>query len=119
MNPIYGLLKEARELATAEFENAAGLDTFKDVRGSVRYWNILKFHIETKLAELDPKPTGPGPMTREQVEHFEKMEVPFGKYKGEEIREVPTSYLEFLAGEDTFVEQVRRYLPHRHKTEVE
>jgi len=49
------------------------------------------------------------PMTNDQCSKFERKEMPFGKYHGKRIINVPLDYLIWLS-EDEFQRDLKRYL---------
>ncbi len=62
--------------------------------------------IQTEEAE----PKEPVPMNTIMAKSFEKTKVPFGKYKEAYVGQCKLDYLEWLAGEDSFIELLRRYV---------
>ena len=62
-----------------------------------------------------PMPTQPEPMTDEQVAFFEHHKtVPYGKYAGQRVGDVPLDYLVWLVEDtDDFKEAVRMYLENK------
>lgn len=72
------------------------------------YWRIIREYAANQLpAELNAS----APMTDKEVDKFNKEIVPYGKYKGHTVGNVPMNYLDWLVGErDEFKEQLKRYL---------
>lgn len=78
-------------------------------------WRLLGDMIDattnTNREPPKPNPVRISKMADFEARNFETKEMPWGKYKGREICQVPLHYLEFVANrEDPFVEDVKRYL---------
>lgn len=82
---------------------------------ALAFWRRL---LENVCAVLPPEyhPTrvvekGPlAAMTDEEARAFERETVPFGKYLGDLVGNVPLSYFDWLEGERDFRQDVKRYL---------
>ena len=79
-----------------------------------RFWERM---IELCQTKMPPKkeyetsnPMKPKPMNDIAAKAFESTLIPFGKNRGYRIKEVDLNYLEWLADEDDFIGQLRRYV---------
>lgn len=75
------------------------------------YWEFLDRHIQKHLV-INQIPAS-APMTEIQATHFGNTAMPFGKYSGRPIGDVPLLYLDWLiksGEEETFKSNLRRYL---------
>lgn len=116
---------DAEILARAEARDAAdevyrlACDEVQRFQGSgpLAYWQRLLKNI---CAVLPPEchPTrvvekGPwAAMTTEERNAFEKEAVPFGKWDGVRVADVPLSYFDWLDAQPDFRRKVNRYLRH-------
>ena len=75
-----------------------------------RFWECLKAACESKLpavpAPVDPYP----PMDDKEAASFERRLMPYGKYGGKAMREIPCGYICWLTEGDEVVEKARRYV---------
>lgn len=53
---------------------------------------------------------GPEPMSQDESWAFEKTSMPYGKYRGFRIRDIPVEYLEAVASGVPFARKLNRYL---------
>lgn len=64
-----------------------------------------------KTVEVEHTPRDPRPMTDDEASAFEARRMPWGKYKGKQIDEVPLDYLQWVLDQpDTFKAEIERYL---------
>lgn len=81
-----------------------------------RFWEIVSNElvklVRAKLPSLvEPIPVDKYPaFTEQQARAFERETVPYGKFKGKYVGEVPPDYLLFLTEGDEFSKQLRRYV---------
>jgi len=75
-----------------------------------RFWEALKECCESRLPEperpVDPYP----PMDDKEAANFERWIMPYGKYGGKEIGEIPVGYMCWLTEGDAVVKNARRYV---------
>lgn len=91
------------------------------------YFEQLLHEVGSRCPEVLPKieTTTLGPMTDDEVNAFKYSRMPFGKFAGKEVGEVPLEYLAWLADQPgDFKEMVRRFLKNpavqrQHKTEAD
>ena len=74
-----------------------------------RFWELLAEHCATKLP-AKPAPVSPEPMGDSEAYRFEQSTIPFGKYQGEAVVDVPLGYLIRLTEDDLWLDKLRRYL---------
>ncbi len=75
-----------------------------------RFWEIV---VKLATAKLPPVPDPKPPMTEAEAVSFERTRIPYGKYVGVTLGDVPVSYLLFIAEGDDFARQLRRYVKSR------
>lgn len=76
-----------------------------------RFWEVMKEHCESKLPKKPiEEDNRNSPLNEQHAIRFEAVSMPYGKHKGEEVGQVPCSYLEFLAEGDDFMKALRRYV---------
>lgn len=74
-----------------------------------RFWECLEELARAERKEL-PVDSAPQVMTDSEAISFEKSELPYGKYSGLEVGEVPLDYLLFLAEGDQFTKRLKKYV---------
>jgi hypothetical protein len=63
------------------------------------------------LKQTEPKPTTVEPMSEREAKMFDAETIAFGKYQGRPFREIPTSYLSWLADSQRALwREIHRYL---------
>lgn len=72
------------------------------------FWRIVRDHA---VQQLPRTPKDAGPMTDGETVAFGRKMMPYGKYMGVRVNEVPVGYLDWLVGEsDDLKTQLKRYL---------
>ena len=79
---------------------------------SDHFWKVLADLINVKMAPKQQQEpiTKQKAMSDRMAKAFEESLMPWGKYKGKPIGEVPTEYLVFFVEEDRFKERLARYI---------
>ncbi len=90
--------------------------------------NVEHYWKEIRDAVLKRAPLGPNEakqldaMSEQEANKFELGEIPFGQYQGDQVKDVPLDYIEWLISReesDTFKQDLRRYLLLRNKGTIE
>ena len=108
VNLQLALNKAAREEAQSMLEllaiaaNSPGLS-------AARFWQVLGEAIIEKTGPSIIPPTMSGEMTKAEAREFSETIVPWGKYKGEKVRDVPTAYWLAMT-ESEFYLKLRRFV---------
>jgi len=75
-----------------------------------RFWEALRSMCEARLPP-EPTPVDPyPPMDDKEAANFERREMPYGKYVGKAMGEIPVSYMCWLVEGDAMVKAARRYV---------
>jgi len=76
-----------------------------------RFFEIMERLCRDKIDFFvhNKKPTPTGPMTEQEASQFERVEITFGKYKGDTVGSLPIDYILFLT-ESNFSRQLSRYV---------
>ncbi|HWB00980.1 MAG TPA: hypothetical protein VG713_20955, partial [Pirellulales bacterium] len=77
--------------------------------GKNEFWQTI-FDKLREYLPADPSPAIPEPMGDNAAKAFGETKFPFGAHRGKRIDEVPLSYLVFVADDNAFRQQLRRYL---------
>jgi uncharacterized protein (DUF3820 family) len=93
--------KKAREDAVAMFELIG--------EQPARFWEVLAELVASKLPAPAVDPANE-PMEYAEAAKFERDEMPYGKYQGERIGEVPPDYLTWFSDGDEFKRRLNRYV---------
>lgn len=79
---------------------------------SEHFWRVLaelaNDRLDKKVVKpetIDPLP----PMEYEEAIEFEKLVIDFGKYKGDEVGELPISYILSITEDSWFIKKLKRY----------
>lgn len=97
--------EQARVAASLVVEEAGHVPS--DAQGA--FWDELhKMLPETADKVVSPKPDEP--FTDRQARAWGRTTMPFGKYAGQCIDEVPIDYLEMLCDPQPFIRSLKRYL---------
>lgn len=76
-----------------------------------RFWLRLLAEMEKLTVKMIP-PTKPKSdrMSYKEATEFEDISMPFGQHTGKKVRDVPASYLGWLASQESFSDKVIRYV---------
>lgn len=77
---------------------------------SARFWETLRDLAASKLPPVQPPIDRYPPLMEQEAVRFEALPMPYGKYAGETVGEVPCDYLLFLTEGDEFSQRLRRYV---------
>ena len=75
-----------------------------------RFWELLRDYCETKLPPKPPVVDRLPALTESEAIYTEELEMPYGKYAGQAVGEVPCEYLIFLTEGDEFSKRLKRYV---------
>lgn len=75
-----------------------------------RFWEVLKGICDGKLPKPTPAPERWPPLSQAEALRFEATPMPYGKYQGQPVGEIPTDYLLFLTEGDEFSQRLKRYV---------
>lgn len=80
-----------------------------------RFWETLGGTVLQRCgySQTNKVPTEEAPYSDEEALAFERMIVPYGKYQGEQVGEVPVSYWTYITESD-FNHRLVRYLRSNH-----
>jgi len=103
----------ARKSAETVFELAVEQSRELPEASVVAYWCRLLLLVEQVLPSgMRVEPTSnPSPMSEDEAKAFEKRSMPWGKYNGTKIADVPMDYLLYIDDQkDEFRDRLHRYL---------
>jgi len=108
----------ARKAAETVFELAVEQSRELPEQSVVAYWCRLLLLVEQvlpsdiRIPRIGPQvPQTPPPMSEDEAKAFEKHSMPWGKYNGTKIADVPMDYLLYIDDQkDEFRDRLHRYL---------
>lgn len=74
------------------------------------FWETLLELVQGEIPNEQENSTELVPMTDQEVTHFRRETMPFGKYAGNDVKDIPLDYLDYLIGQPDNLTPFRRYL---------
>jgi uncharacterized protein (DUF3820 family) len=101
--------KQARQIAEQLVDLVLGETKAMSKDAKVAFFETLARLLPVSVPPAKPL-AGIEPFTDAQARAWGKTRIQFGKYQGQQIDEIPLSYLEKLAEPNDFTRHLRRYL---------